>query len=95
MTDVIWRSMGNKKSIHVSTWPEYDAGKIDNEDVVIVVQVNGKVRGNFTTNKSTSSSELENMAKNMPELKKWISGKEIIKVIVIPAKLVNIVIKDI
>jgi leucyl-tRNA synthetase/FMN phosphatase YigB (HAD superfamily) len=95
MTDVIWRSMGNKKSIHVSTWPEYDASKIDNEDVVIVVQVNGKVRGNFTTNKSTSSSELENMAKNMPELKKWISGKEIIKVIVIPAKLVNIVIKDI
>jgi leucyl-tRNA synthetase/FMN phosphatase YigB (HAD superfamily) len=95
MTDVIWRSMGNKKSIHVSTWPEYDASKIDNEDVVIVVQVNGKVRGNFTTNKSTSSIELENMAKKMPELKKWVSGKEIIKVIVIPAKLVNIVIKDI
>ena len=94
MTDQIWRNIGKKGSIHISVWPKFNPQKIQTEKVTIVVQVNGKVRGNFITNKSTTSAELENIAKNIPEVGKWIHGKEIVKTIVIEGKLVNIVIKD-
>lgn len=94
MSDYIWRSLGNKKSVHISEWPEFDERKTLSDDIVIVVQVNGKVRANFTTSRSTSSSDLENTAKNIPEVKKWLDNKEIVKIITIAGKLVNIVVKD-
>ena len=59
----------------------------------MVVQVNGKVRGKIVVSMDTSKEEMEVLAKELDNVKKYINGKEIIKIITVPKKLVNIVIK--
>ena len=90
-TEESWSMLGNKKSIHISEWPKFDSSLLGNEQVTIVVQVNGKVRASFVTNKDSDRILLEQKAKDITEVKKWTDGKTIIKVIVVPNKLVNIV----
>lgn len=76
-----------------SSWPVYDKNKIENETYEMVVQVNGKVRGKIITNTNTTKEEMEKLAKNIENVNKYIENKEIIKIITVPKKLVNIVIK--
>jgi leucyl-tRNA synthetase len=91
VTEEIWSNFGNKKSIHLSSWPLYDAGMIEEDEVQITVQVNGKVRSSFRAMKTTDRGTLEGTAKGLPEVQKWLTGKEIKKIIVIEGKLVSIV----
>ncbi len=79
--------------ICLSKWPTYDENKLENDSYELVVQVNGKVRGKIEVNTDTSEEEMENLAKNLDNVKKYIENKEIVKIITIPKKLVNIVIK--
>ena len=76
-----------------SSWPIYDANKLVNDTYEMVVQVNGKVRGKITVDIDTSKEEMENLAKKIDNVKTYLEGKEIVKIIVVPKKLVNIVIK--
>ena len=92
VTEELWYSLGNKKSIHVSEWPICDEKLIIDDEIQIMVQVNGKVRASFKTNKDQSEAILESTAKEIPDVKKWLEGKEIKKVIVIKNKLVSIVV---
>jgi leucyl-tRNA synthetase len=64
------------------------------EEVTVVVQVNGKIRDKFGAAHNTSSGELEKTARALPGFQKWISGKSVVKAIVVPDKLVNIVLKN-
>lgn len=91
-TEELWLSFGYKKSIHITEWPKYDESFVIDDEVTIMVQVNGKVRGSFIASSSLSQEDLENKAKELEEIKKWIEGKKIVKVIVIPKRLVNIVV---
>ena len=91
-TEELWASIGNKKSIHISDWPICDEKLIVDDQVNIIVQINGKVRANFMADAGTTNGELENKAKSLPEIKKWTEGKEIKKVVVIKGKLVSIVV---
>jgi leucyl-tRNA synthetase len=91
-TEELWSLLGNKKSIHVSPWPVYDPKKVVENEVTIMVQVSGKIRGSFTAPTDTSKEDIERLAKEVPEVKKWLERKEIRKVIVVPNKLVNIVV---
>ncbi len=91
-TEELWSMTGEKKSIHISKWPEYDAALAHDDEVTIVVQVNGKMRGSFTSPNGAAKEDLENTAKNMPEIQKWLEGKPICKIIVVPGRLVNIVV---
>lgn len=59
----------------------------------MIVQVNGKVRGKIAVATTTSKEEMEKLAKEIDNVKKYIEGKEIVKIITVPQKLVNIVIK--
>jgi leucyl-tRNA synthetase len=92
VADFLWQDLGNKKSIHISNWPEFDPTLTIDSETKIIVQVNGKVRGSFMTGSGTDRLTLENTAKNMPEIQKWTAGKNISKVIVIEDRLVNIVV---
>jgi len=92
VTEELWISLGNKKSIHISEWPIYDQQLAADDEVTIVIQVNGKVRGSFRGGNNMTNDEAERLAKEAPELKKWLEGKSIKKVIVVPGRLVNIVI---
>lgn len=76
-----------------TSWPTYDSNKVVEETYEMVVQVNGKVRGKVEVERNTSKEEMEKLALNIENVKNHIEGKEIIKVIVVPKKLVNVVVK--
>ena len=75
------------------TWPVFDEEKIKEDTFEMVVQVNGKVRGKEKVSSDISKEEMEEIAKNIPNVKSYLENHEIVKVIAIPKKLVNIVIK--
>ena len=81
------------KPLCESSWPKYDETKIENDNYELVFQVNGKVRGKMEVSKETSEEEMEKLAKENENVKKFIEGKEIVKIITIPGRLVNIVVK--
>jgi len=91
-TEELWNNLGNKKSIHIAPWPKFDSSLIIDDEVTIMVQVNGKVRGSFLIFANTEDAILEDKAKNLDEVKKWLDGKKVVKVIVVPKRLVNIVV---
>jgi len=91
ITEEIWNRLGNKKSIHIAEWPKYDSTLIQDDEVNIVVQINGKVRDSFMTSKTSDNQIVENTAKSLPGVQKWLEGKTITKIVVIPNRLVNIV----
>lgn len=91
VTEELWSSLGNKGSIHVSDWPKYDPAMLEEPEIEIVLQINGKSRGSFKAKAGASDTELEEMAKNSPDAKKWLENRVIRKVIVVPGRLVNIV----
>ena len=81
------------KPLCESVWPKYDENKIEDETYELVFQVNGKVRGKTEVAKDTSKDEMESLAKANENVKKFIEDKEIVKIITIPGRLVNIVVK--
>jgi leucyl-tRNA synthetase len=90
----MWHSLlGNKSSVFDSTWPEYDESQTIEQNVKIVVQINGKLRGEFEAILGISQAEALEMAKSLPAIAAQLSGKELIKEIYVPNKLVSLVIK--
>lgn len=76
-----------------SSWPEYDEAKTIDEEKSIAVQVNGKVRSTILISINDAEEKVKEKALNEENVKKYIEGKEIVKVIVIPNRIVNIVVK--
>jgi len=93
VTEELWNMLGNNDSIHSTKWPIHDESKLLESNVKIVIQINGKMRGEMVVASNMDEAKLEEMALNMDEIKKWLVDKIVIKVIVIKNKLVNIVIK--
>ena len=94
ITEEIWKEkLGHNETITYEKWPKYDEEKMNESDVTIAVQVNGKVRGTINISKDLSNDEIEKKALENENVKKFIEGKEIVKVIVIQGRIVNIVIK--
>jgi leucyl-tRNA synthetase len=92
IADEIWNNLGEKKSIHISDWPKYQPKLIIDDTVTIGVQINGKVRAEITINKDISESDLRTQVENLPEVQKWIDGKEIRKFIYVQGRIINIVV---
>ena len=89
----LWEKLGHKTSVSKSSWPKYEENLTVDDEVTIVVQVNGKIRDKFSAAPDTSVEELEKTAKTLPGVQKWIEGQTIVKVIPVKGKLVNIVVK--
>ncbi|MCR5172202.1 MAG: leucine--tRNA ligase [Treponema sp.] len=89
----LWSKLGHKESNAYETWPTFSEEFCVEDTKEIVVSVNGKVRDKFTCAAETPKEELENLAKQTEGYKKFTDGKTIVKVIVVPGKLVNIVVK--
>ncbi|OHA91389.1 MAG: hypothetical protein A2758_02940 [Candidatus Zambryskibacteria bacterium RIFCSPHIGHO2_01_FULL_49_18] len=95
VAEEIWSTLGvDQGSIHLESWPQYDETKLVSETVTIVVQVNGKVRGSFEVPKFVSEKEIQEKARNLPEIEKWLVDKNVEKLIYVPGKLVNLVVSD-
>jgi len=88
----LWERVGHDRSIFACGWPAADAEIAKEEELVIPVQVNGKVRGRVTVAPDADQATIETAAKADAGVQKWLEGKTIRKVIVIPGKLVNIAV---
>ncbi|TGE32505.1 leucine--tRNA ligase [Desulfosporosinus sp. Sb-LF] len=93
ITEELWRELGHSESIHKQPWPEVDEAALVQDEVTVVLQVNGKVRDRIQVSAEISAAELEKMVLSQPKVSEWIQGKSIVKVITVPGKLVNIVVK--
>ena len=93
ITEEIWERLGHNESIAYEPWPIYDIEKTVEDNITIGVQVNGKLRGTIDIKKDAPKEEVEELAKSNENVKKFTDGLEIVKVIVVPNKIVNIVVK--
>ena len=88
----LWQRLGNKESIVKSEWPKYDPDFLIEEDIVIVIQVNGKVRSKINIPAEITEDKLKELVLADERLKPWIKDRPIKKFILVPKKLVNIVV---
>jgi leucyl-tRNA synthetase len=89
--DELWEALGNRESIIKTPWPEYDPEAVLEEEILIVIQVNGRLRDRMTIPVSYGEGEVKAWALKSERIRKLVEGKEIKRVILVPKKLVNIV----
>jgi leucyl-tRNA synthetase len=93
MAEELWQLLGNLDSLAHQPWPEFDEALTKTAEIEIPIQVNGKVRGRVTVPAESSQADLERIAQSDPRILELLAGKQIVKVIVVPGRLVNIVVK--
>ena len=93
MMEEIWEKLGHDESLTYAAWPTYDESKLVEETAEIIVQVNGKLRAKLQVAKDISKDDLEKLALANDHVTEFTDGKQIVKVIVIPGKIVNVVVR--
>ena len=93
LTEEAWHELGCEGSIHEQEWPKWDENLAKLSSITLVVQVNGKLRDKIEADESSSEDELKTLALSSAKVKEFTDGKTIVKTIVVPKKLVNIVVK--
>ena len=93
VTEEMWEHLGYEGSVHDQSWPEYDEKALVKDTVEIVVQVNGKIKEKLDIAGGLSREEMEKTAMENEKVKGLIEGKNVVKVIAVPGKLINIVVK--
>ena len=93
LAEEMWEIYGNTESISYEPWPTFDKSKLVSDTVEIVVQLMGKVKAKLDVKKDLTPAELEQIVLANEEVKELIEGKQVMKVIVVPGRLVNIVAK--
>jgi leucyl-tRNA synthetase len=92
ITEELWQELGNQTPLTQATWPEYDRSAVVDEELLVVVQVNGKLRSKITVAAGTGEEELKKRALADEKVAPYLEGVTVRKVICVPGKLVNIVV---
>ena len=92
ITEEIWESLGNKSSIHLEKWPEYDAELAKDDFYIVAVQINGKVRAEVEVGEGELEEEIRRRALLDQQVQKWVKGKEVKKSFYIKNKVLNLVV---
>lgn len=93
VTEELWHKIGHTDSIHHTTWPTFDAKATVADEIEIVIQINGKVRDKIMVSSSATREQQQEQALADEKIQQLTAGKNIVKVISVPKKLVNIVVK--
>ncbi len=93
LTEEAWHELGAKTSIHEEEWPKWDENLAKASSITLIVQVNGKLKDKIEADEALNEDELKALALESPKVKELTDGKTIVKTIVVPKKLVNIVVK--
>jgi leucyl-tRNA synthetase len=93
LAEELWAILGKEGQAQGQPWPSWDPGALTEDDRVLVVQVNGKVRSRLTVKVSAAEEEMIRQALEDPRIQEWLKGKEIVKTVVVQNKLINIVIR--
>jgi len=89
----LWSACGHENSIYHQPWPAYEAGALVQDELEIAVLIGGKVRDHLVVPASINEKQLEEMALALPKIKSLTAGKQLVKIVTVPGKLVNIVVK--
>ncbi|MDD5339492.1 MAG: class I tRNA ligase family protein, partial [Dehalococcoidales bacterium] len=93
MSEELWQLTGHKYSIHNQDWPKWDEKFVTSDEFTLVVQVNGKLRDKLTALVSTTEDGAKKLALDLDKVKPHVTGKQVVKVIYVPGKLINIVVR--
>lgn len=93
LAEELWSILGKTTSVFLATWPEYHDFMLLDDEVTIAIQINGKLRGTMTFLHGVAQEEVAARAFEDPEIYKWIEGKEMVREIFVPNKLLSIVVK--
>lgn len=93
VAEELWQILGHGETLSYAQWPTYDESKLVDDEVEVAVQVAGKVRAKIIVAKDASKEEIEKVALADDKVQEYMAGKNLVKIIVIPGKLVNIVVK--
>lgn len=92
LSEELWQQIGHKDSVHTAGFPMAEAKWLVQDSITYPVCINGKKRSEVTLSINSSNEEIESSARNLPEIHKWIEGKPIRKVIIVPEKMINLVV---
>jgi leucyl-tRNA synthetase len=93
IAEELWQRLGHMESLAYHPWPEYDENLTKAEQITVAFSVNGKVRAKMSVDSDLSEKELEQIAFDDESIKKHIAGKEVVRIIVVKNKMVNVVVK--
>ncbi|MCJ7498437.1 MAG: class I tRNA ligase family protein, partial [candidate division Zixibacteria bacterium] len=93
LAEEIWHEMGHKESIFKSEWPEYDKKAVIEDEVTVAVQINGKLIATFNVPINSDQKQVESIALNDMKVQAHTKDKKIVKIIYVPNKILNIVVK--
>ncbi|MBI4965655.1 MAG: leucine--tRNA ligase [Desulfomonile tiedjei] len=92
VAEELWEALGREPGLTRVAWPSYDPALLEQEELLIVIQVNGKKRGEITVPAEASEDEIKAAAQANPNVQKFLEGKTIRKMIVVPGRLLNVVV---
>ncbi|HPP88889.1 MAG TPA: class I tRNA ligase family protein, partial [bacterium] len=93
IVEELWEIIGNTETIFKQSWPKYDERFIVFDEITVVVQINGKIRSKLVVNSDITEDEIRKTAMADEKVTQWLKGKEIIKSVYVPKKLLSFVIK--
>ncbi len=93
IAEELWQKLGHRESVFTVPWPKYDEAIIKSAKVQLVVQINGKVRDKMAIDAEIDKDAALKLVRESEKVKRWMSGKKIVKEIYVPGRLVNIVVK--
>ncbi len=93
MAEELWQALGHKETLAYEPWPQFDASLAKEDSIEVPVQVNGKVRAKINVPTDADAAQLEAAAKADERVAEHLAGKQIVKIVVVPGRLVNIVVK--
>ena len=93
ISEELWAKLGHTDSIHTSQFPEYDEKHLREDEIEYPICINGKKRFTKSFSADIAREDLQKDVMGLQELDKWIEGKQVVKVIIVPGKMVNIVVK--
>jgi leucyl-tRNA synthetase len=88
----LWRELGFGEDVLKASWPEPDPAALEQDEIELVVQVNGKLRGSIRVPKAADRSAIEELARANPNVQRFVAGQNVKKVVVVPGRLVNLVV---
>ncbi|MFA5154870.1 MAG: leucine--tRNA ligase [Patescibacteria group bacterium] len=93
LSEELWERLGRPDSIFQSAWPAYDPALVKDENINLVISINGKLRATLVVPADISEAAAVKLAQDTAAIQKWLAGKQVIKTVFVPGKLLNLVIK--
>jgi leucyl-tRNA synthetase len=91
LAEELWNALGHRESLFRQRWPTADPAALEREEVVIIVQVDGRVRSRLTVDVTAADGEIQDKALADEKVRPWLDGRQVAKVVVVPGRLVNVV----